>query len=208
MKLYSMFEGGYRPGGYAFASGYGPIDDLWFLNAKFLDRRRAYWKVNPEPPGLSIEPNAKSWPDFLGNGHSPPMFFVSERVVESLLRFGASLGRRTEMPIAEINAKALKSKPPPRYFVVETIPGLEVDLVATGFKLDAVGKAIVTPPPNPWPTPYHYRASSWNGSDLFSYRHFGPTDGPYTEMFCAERVKDLAQGEGWTNVRFVPLATT
>jgi hypothetical protein len=35
------------------------------------------------------------------------------------------------MPIAEIKAKALKSKPVPRYFVLETVPGIEVDFAAS-----------------------------------------------------------------------------
>lgn len=168
--------------------------------------RRAYWRVNPEPPGLSIEPNAKEWPDFLGNGHSPPMFFVSERVVESLRSIGAPMGRVTEIPVAEINAKSLKSKPVPHYYVIETIPGIDVDLKATGFKFDTADKPIFDPFPQPWPPLFRYRLNTWNGSDLFAFRHFGTTDGPYTEMFCSERVKNLAESEGWTNVRFDPLA--
>ena len=145
------------------------------------------------------------WPDFLNNGHSPPMFFVSERVIQSLRSIGAQLGRVSEMPFAEINAKLLKSRPAPKYYVVETTPGIEVDLVATGFKLDAQGKPVLTPSPNPWPSPYRYRLDSWNGTDLFAYRHFGPTDGPYTDLLCTELVKELAEREGWTNVRFKPL---
>lgn len=145
------------------------------------------------------------WPDILGNGHSPPMFFISERVVESLTKFGVPISRLTEVPVAEINAKVLKSKPAPRYFVIETFPGIEVDLIATGFRVDAAGRAILNPPPKPSPWPYRYRASSWNGTDLFAYRHFGPTDGPYTDLLCTERVKELAEREGWTNVRFKPL---
>lgn len=203
MKIFAIaFE---NETGMAWAGGYGPVDSMWFVHPTYLERKRAYWRVNPELPGLHIDSGGRRWPDILGCGHSPPGFFVSERIVESLRSIGAPLGRVTEMPIAEINAKALKSKPAPKYYVIETLPGIEVDLEATGFKLDAQGKPIVNPAPNPWPSPYRYRLDSWNGADLFACRHFGPTDGPYIDMFCTERVKELAEQEGWTNVRFKPL---
>jgi hypothetical protein len=203
--LYRIDDATVDTKGFAWAGGYGPLESMPFLHPKFMERRLAYWKVNPEPPGLSIDPGGRKWPDFLGNGHSPPMFFVSERVVSDFQNIDVPIARVTEMPIAEINAKALKSKPAPKYFVIETIPGIEVDWEATGFKLDASGNPILNPPPNPWPSPYRYRLKSWNGTDLFAYRHFGPADGPYIDMFCTERVKELAEKEGWTNVRFKPL---
>lgn len=190
--------------GMAWAAGYGPIDDLWFIHPTSLKSKMQSWKLYPEKPGLHISSGGKHWPDILGCGDSPPGFFISDRVIESLRSIAAPMGRVTEMPIVEINAKALKNKPAPKYYVVETIPGIEVDLEATGFKLDRQGKPILNPPPNPWPT-YRYRLDSWNGEDLFAYRHFGPTDGPYVDMFCTERVKELAEREGWTNVRFKPL---
>jgi hypothetical protein len=205
MNLYSLSAASYRSGGFAAAGGYGPIADLWFLSHAFQERRRAFWKVNPGPPGLSIEPNARAWPDFLENCHSPPSFFVSERVVASLRSIDAPLGRVTEMPIAEINAKALRNQPPPRYFVVETFPGIEVDLVATGFKLDARGKAILKPLPQPWPPTFYYRPESWNGTDLFDVHSISSVDGPCTDLYCTERVKELAAKEGWTNTDFTRL---
>lgn len=191
--------------GMAWAGGYGPIDDLWFLRPPFLASKLRFWEVNPKPPGIHIDSGGRHWPDILGCGSSPPLFFVSDRVVNSLRAINATMGRVTEMPMAEIKAKALKSKPAPKYYVIETIPCIEVDLVATGFKLDVHGKAIVNPPPKPWPSPYRYRLDTWNGADLFAYRNFGPTEGPYTEMFCTERVKELAEKERWTNVLFEPL---
>lgn len=206
MKLYKIREGTYRPGGFGFASGYGAIDDLWFLSPAHSKSFSAFWKINPKQPGLSIEPNAKNWPDFLGNGNSPPMFFVAGRVVESLRSIGAISGRVTEMPIAEINAKALRRKPAPKYYVVETKVGIELDLIASGFEIDADGHAIVDPLPQPWPPLLRHRLDSWNGVDLFACRDFDPTDGPYIEMLCTERVKELAEREGWTNVRFETLA--
>jgi hypothetical protein len=89
-----------------------------------------------------------------------------------------------------------------RYYVIETIPGIEVDLIATGFPVDASGKAIIKPLPRPLPLPFRYKLDSWNGSDIFDYRAFGPFDGPYTDLFCTERVKEMAEKEGWTNIEF------
>ncbi|QIF05567.1 hypothetical protein [Roseimicrobium sp. ORNL1] len=130
---------------------------------------------------------------------------VSERVVASLRSIGAPIGRITEMPMAEINAKALKNQPPPKYFVIETIPGIEVDLAATGFKLDAHGKAILNPLPRPWPSTYRYRPESWNGTDLFDVHTISSADVPHTGLYCTERVKELAAKEGWTNTDFTRL---
>jgi hypothetical protein len=41
----------------------------------------------------------------------------------------------------------------------------------------------------------------------FDAHHFGPIEGPYTDLFCTDRVKELAEREGWTNVRFDPIIT-
>jgi len=204
--LFKLEEASADSKGFAWASGFGALPTgTSFLHPTEQALMDRFWKVNPMRPGMTIDPGGRNWPDFLGHGGSAPSFFTCERVVESLRSIGAPMGRITEMPIADIDAKVLKSKPAPKYYVIETIPGIEVDLVATGFKLDAQGKAIVNPAPNPWPSPYRYRLDSWNETDLFAYRHFGPNDGPYIDMLCTERVKELAEKEGWTNVRFKPL---
>lgn len=204
--FFKVNVGGYRPKSFAFASGYGRICDLWFLSPAFLERRLAYWDVNPELPGAEIEPNAREWPDFLGNGHSPPMFFVSDRVVDRLRSIEALFGRVTEMPIARVNAKALRAKPSPRYYVIETFVGIEVDAVASGFAVDSSGRAVLDALTSPKPSQYRYRQDSWDGSDLFAAYLPGGYVGPHTQMLCTERIKQLAEDEGWTNVCFEPLA--
>jgi hypothetical protein len=205
MTLYTIDHDQWSTKGFAWAAGYGPLPEMPFIHPTYMKSKKAYWAVNPEPPGLSIDPGGRKWPDLLGNGHSPPMFFVSERVLNDLRSIDAPIARATEMPIAEINAKALRNKPAPRYFVIETYPGIEVDLAATGFPVDANGKAILDPPPKPWPSPLKHSRETWNGADLFDYRHFGPTDGPYINLLCSERVKQLAEENKWTNVRFKPI---
>src|SRR5690606_37894513 len=121
------------------------------------------WKINPTSPGLIIDPGGNKWPDLLGHGGGSPSFFISDRVLESLRSIGAPIGRVTEMPIAEINAKLLKTKPAPKYFVVETQPGIEVDFAASNIPTHSEGKPILTPLPKPWPPLIKVRADSWNG---------------------------------------------
>src|SRR4051812_17887122 len=77
---------------FAFASGYGPVDDLSFLKPEFLDNKRASWNINGKRPGISIDSGGRIWPDVLGCGCPPPSFFASQRVIDSLSRIGASFG--------------------------------------------------------------------------------------------------------------------
>ena len=172
-----------------------------FLHPTQLERLREFWKVNPWPPGIYIE-TGRIWPDFLGHGGGSPSFFVTERVLESMRTEGLTITRATEIPIGQIDSKALKDKPPPRYFVVETAPGIEVDFAATGIPTDAEGKPVLNPLPKPWPpVAWRLRLSSWNGADLFCYSNFG---GSLT-LVCTEKVVELAKREGWTNCRFEPV---
>lgn len=191
--------------GMAWAGGYGPIEDLWFLRSDILESMRRFWEICPSPSGISVDPGARHWPDVLGCGNSPPSLFVSDKIVNSLRAIGAPMGRVTNMPVAEIHSRALRKKPQPEYFVVETFPGIEVDWAATGFECDAQGNPIPGLSPRPYPRPFLYRLDSWNGTDLFSFHPRGPNPGPSTIMFCSEKVKDVAETEGWTNVKFQPL---
>lgn len=190
---------------FAHASGYGPIDDLWFLPPAFLAQFRAFWAVSPSSPGMSIDPGGKMWPDVLSCGNSPPPFFIGERILHSLQQIGAPMGKVTEMPIAEIDPKVLRAKSPPRYYVIETIPGIEVNFPASGIPTDSSGNAILTPLPKPWPPVFRLTKSSWNGTDLFSWSNLGCS--PHLEMLCTERVVHLAESERWTNVSFKPIQT-
>ncbi len=203
MELYDVRYNNDR--GMAWAGGYGPIEDLWFVAPVVMDRKLKYWEINPSPPGISIDPGARHWPDVLGCGSAPPSFFVRDKIVDSLREIGAPMGRVTNMPVAEIHSRALRKKPQPEYFVVETFPGIEVDWAATGFECDEHGKPIPGISPRPYPRRFLYRLDTWNGTDLFSFHPRGPKPGPSTIMFCSEIVKKIAEVEGWTNVEFKPL---
>lgn len=190
---------------FARASGFGPLPQgMPFYHPIELERKLAFWKVNPMPPGLTVEGGSK-WPDFIAQGGGHPWFFVSERVVDSLNRIAAPIHRLTEMPIGVILTKALRTVPAPRYFVVETEPGIEVDLAASGYELAEDGK----PKRRPFstsPSPFKYRGSSWNGTDLFDYHNFLNPDLPHTNLLCSQKLKELAEKEKWTNVGFTNMA--
>lgn len=205
MNFYKLYEAGSEKK-YAFAGGYGPVENLWFLKPAFLASKQAFWNINRQLPGVRIETGGTTWPDILGCGNSPPPFFVSERMIESLIAFGARFGRISEMPIAEIKAKALISKTTPRYFVLETLTGIEVDFAASNIPTNSLGEPILVPLPKPWPALINVRGSSWNGADVFAYSNFG--ESPHLEFLCTERVQQLAQREGWTNLRFDSLPAT
>jgi hypothetical protein len=196
MNFYQLLHDSEK--GFAWAGGYGPIDDLWFLLPAFLASKRAFWRINPRPPGMRIDPNGTKWPDILGCGFAPPDFFLSERVVQSLRKL-APLGRITEMPIAEIKAKALKNEAPPRYFVVETIPGIEVDFAASNMPVDTTGKPI----PSSASVQLKVKTASWGGRDIFGFSNYDPSN---LTILCTERVKEVAEREGWTNAWWRPLA--
>ncbi len=115
------------------------------------------------------------------------------------------MGRVTNVPVAEIHSRALRKKPQPEYFVVETFPGIEVDWAATGFECDEHGQPIPGLSPRPYPHRFFYKLDSWNGTDLFSFHSSASERGPSTTMFCSERVKEIAEADDWINVEFKPL---
>src|SRR5260221_6761250 len=176
-----------------------------FLKQLQLDQLKAFWKVNPTPPGLIISSDGSKWPDFLGHGGGSPRFFVSEQVINSLLSAKVLFSRLTEMPIAKIESLQLKLKVAPKYFVVETQTGIAVDFQASKIPTDAAGKPVLDPLPKPWPPKIKVRASSWNGMDVFDYANFG--QGPFLNVFCTPKIKDMAEKAGWTNISFHPMET-
>ena len=192
--------------GFAWASGFGLLKTpMPFLHPAQLAREIEFSKINPAPPGIRIDPGASTWPDFLGHGGGTPEFFVSDRVLDALHMEQLPVTCATEMPMATINSKRLRDKPPPRYFVIETEPGIEIDFAASGIPTDERGKPIMHPLPKPWPAILKLRANSWNGKDLLSFSNFwGP---PFTKLLCTERVVGLAERQGWTNCRFEPIET-
>ena len=186
----------------AWATGFGPLPGgLPFLLPVELERYNAFWKVNPSPPGIITYDRGWKWPDLMGHGGGSPSFFASERVLSFFRLNDALIGRITEMPVNEINAKRLKSIPPPKYYVIECVPGIDVDFAASEIDTDASGKPIFPYNGWRWPLPLiKARASSWNGTDLFSYRNWS---GPL-KWVCTEKLKDLAEKENFLNMSFQP----
>ena len=203
MKIYFMTPGDRQK--WAWAGGWGPFaDQIPFLHPIEIESKLAFWKVNPMAPGIHIdETPAWAWPDFLGSGGAPPNFFVSRKVLESLLSEGIRYARATPIPVAVVNARRLKDVPPPEYFVLEAEQGIRFNFQAMGVPHDRHGKALV--PASQWPKARIFDAASWNGLDLFAYPEV-LFKGPNKILHCTERVVELAKRDGWTNIRFLPAA--
>jgi hypothetical protein len=203
MKIFEMTTGSSYDKQWAFAAGWGRIDGpLPFLNPVEMGMKQSSWKVNRDPPGIIIlDTPAGLWPDFLANGGSPPNYFVSCKVLESLERAGVPYARATPIPVAEIRAKKLRGVPPPDYFVLEANRGIEFNFERMGVLHDGKGAPLV--PASQWPKEMIFDASKWTGIDLFAYP--GPIfKGPNKILHCTERVVELAKQDGWTNVVFDP----
>jgi hypothetical protein len=172
---------------FAWAMGFGPLDEpMPFLDPVHLQQYREFWNVNPRPPGLIIEDGgtrAIAWPDFLGHGGGFPAYFVSAKVIDSLKAENISFVRATPIPVASVACRRLKGVPPPKYFVLEATPGIQIDKEAS------VGR----------PAPM-FRRSSWNGEQLFGRPNIW--NRPSTTLLCTEKVVEIAQKTGWTNARF------
>jgi hypothetical protein len=193
-------------GGWANASGFGPLTtDMPFIAPAMLDRELKFWELNPRPPGIDINARGKNWPDILGNGGGALRFWVSDKVLNSLATEQISIREATAMPIAKIAGKTLQKKQAPRYFVLQAVAGIEVDYAASGIPLDETGKPVLSREMQLHPPKNILKLSSWNGSDLFSWSNRGGNTG--LELFCTERVIEIAKRDGWTNVKFEPIET-
>ncbi len=188
---------------FIYASGYGPLSEpMNFLSPQDLENKVEFWKVNQREPGIITGERGSKWPDFLRNGGSPPLMFVSQRIVESLHNSGIPIARSTPMPIAKIKAKNIKDKPAPEYSVVEALPGIEMDYEASGISIDSEGKPII--PRTIQPIPWKLKSSTWTGLDLFGWPRIPKR--PDEVLICTDRVVELAKRDGWTNVKFESIA--
>lgn len=186
-----------------FAHTYGPLPDMPFFEGleAFRESFEEYWEVNPISPGMMIDRGGWEWSDFILNGNSPPYFFVSQRIVDSLEREGIPIYRKTLMPIAGIESKKLKELEPPSYYVLEGIPAASLDFSAMGVAVDERGQPRWTSLQLKARPPFVFDGLSWDGLDLFSLRNLGSTIG----LYCTERIVDLAEKEKWTNCDFKPV---
>lgn len=197
---------------YAWASGYGPInhniDEIPFLKDAPEVLKigfREFWEIAHTKPGIKFDSGCNEWPDILGCGGGPPHFFISERVLTDLQHFGLQYLRATEMPLIQPFPKKLREVSPPRYYVLEGIPGLESSWTAMGIPHDKDNQIDYSSGrPKPWP-PSEWKVSqtSWTGLDLMSYKNWQT---PMT-LVCTDEIMDIAKARQWTNIQFKPLFT-
>ena len=192
--------------GFAIAVGYWPDASMPFITPQYIANQLEFWKINGcPPPGIVVSNGrgkATKWPDILGNGGGLPGMFLSQKVVDSLDREGIPIFRLTEMPIAEIDGTGLKNIDPPKYYVLEVDPGIQLNYVASQIPLDEHGN------PQHRLRPSHFgvwdigRLETWNGADLFSMEGFPSLI--RSRLLCTDRIVELAKRDKWTNVGFEP----
>lgn len=201
MKIYEIHDA--EAEGFAYAQGYGELaHPIPFLVGERLDRRREFWKINPRPPGLFIENKGSKWGDFMLCGSGLPSMVIGERVITAIKQLRHEIMTETEFPIGAIGNKKLKTIPPPRYYAVQWVGGIEVDWRATGVEHDDAGNPIIVLGKVPNRVA---KLSTWNGADIFSWTNW---DSTHLTMLCTERVVELSEKEKWTNVRFDPVPTS
>lgn len=189
---------------YAYASGYRPFEGMSFFDdfpEHLKNSRIRSWEVNQGEPGMQIGDTGSRWPDLMECGNPPPSFVFSRKILASLESHGILPRRITPIPIGEIQSEKLKSVPHPDYFVIEALPGIEVDYAASGYVVDSDGLPDLNSPPLlPMPIP-RYDPQTWTGADLFcqSNARHGPC---HLTLLCTERVKEIALQDRWTNVSF------
>lgn len=188
---------------YPWVAGWGPLEKMPFFDSfppGTQKMKEQSWKINSDSPGLYIDPGGRVWSDVMGCGGGPPSFFVSERIINDLQAEGIPMLRATEVPIAQNLSKALKDVPAPKYYVLEADPGISYAYDLMGLDLDQNGKPIIDRT-KMFPECI-YRLSSWSGADLFGKKAvFDST----IDILCTEKVKDLAERNGWTNIQFKPV---
>lgn len=203
MKFYEFTSSHVGGRTFPWASGYGPLSEMPFMDnlpEVFRENMSQFWKVNPSAPGMDIDPGGKSWSDMIGSGLGLPSHFVSERIIRDLNENSIPFLRATEMPIASIMAKALKKIPPPKYYVLEAEPGLEVWSEKVSVE-DQIAARKEIPSRFILPSRLKGNADSWKGMDLMS--PLSPTGNMMTaSLYCTDRIKELADQKGWTNVKF------
>lgn len=203
IKFYTVHHNG-RPV-YTQAGGFGPLEgEMPFLTPIELKSYQSFWEVSGQTrPGMTVG-GGRLWPDIMLNGSGSPLFFVSQKIIDSLKTEEIPFSRVTHMPIAEVETPRLLEKRPPKYYVLEVAPGIEVDYPASGIPVTADGRpdysGIARRPAN---TLWFLRAETWNGTDLMGWPN--PAGRSSSQLIVSQRVVDLAERDGWTNVKFDPI---
>ena len=203
IKFYKMCDTDRKA--FAQACGFGPLPDgMPFLHPEELKLLKMSWEVsNLVTPGLIVD-GGKIWPDFLFKSGWGPRALLSQKIIDSLVNEKISIARITHMPIAKVEAPRLLGKAPPKYYVLEALPGIEIDYTASGIPVSGDGNpdysGIAKRPPNAL---WFLRAETWNGTDLMGWQN--PAGRPSSQLIVSQRVVDLAERDGWTNVKFDPI---
>jgi len=185
----------------------------WIM-ATYAKKKRTHddpgFKSWEEPLGpilLRLYDEGDFWPDHIGGGFTMPGFYVSERVKKSLDKEGVKYDKAFPASVwMHELPPALKNVPPPKYYWLYPLTGVEIDLTASGFvnirRSPTTGLLYGDLPDRLDPCSLKEVAfvdGSWTGADLFV------SSRSPSRIFCTRRIIDLASKHRWTNFKFVPI---
>ena len=191
----------FGPGLYPWVGIRGPLIDNGFIDRLPMPYRATelqMLKANTCAIGLQLD-GGKTWPDFMGGGGSVPPNYIAARVLDHIAQAQISIYHKTHAPIASVlsGSKRLKMEPAPDYYVVEANAGFVWNWREMGYELNSDG----TPNRNIKPIAgkgFCIDAKSWKGLDLCC------CGDPMwrVNLYCTDKVRDLANEMKWTNVKF------
>ncbi len=165
------------------------------------ERRKLASVLDPGLPGLHVGETGSRWPDLMSCGNPPPSFVFSRKIVMSLESRDIALRRITPIPIGSIENSKLRNVPAPEYFVIEALPGIQVDYAASGYVVDVDGNPNLNAVRSDSTCILQYDPLTWSGADLFcqSNGHGAPR---YLDLLCTERIVEIAKEDGWEDAAF------
>ena len=189
-------------GTYPWVGWLGPLADLSYadrLPPRLSENQKAFFKANSHiSSGLHID-SGSIWSDILGFGGTVPSFFVSERIINTLKSENIPLLNTIQAPIAKIEkrGKKLLLSSAPNYYLMEAPPGILRNWEEMGYVLNSDGTPNREKMPNPRKQQC-LKATSWLNLDIFC------PDDPIctTDIYCTDRIVELAEKHQWTNIAF------
>lgn len=190
-NLYSVTHNTFGSRGWTFAPNIIPRSEMVDRYCKTCGSMERYPSREYD---LDLE-NGSKYPDYLGCG-AYPFFIVSEKVIQDWESENITGFSYFEVGIRSIKSKKLQGIEPPKYFNVVVNSSCELDFTQMGVKIidqcKECHKIELSKPT--WELDLlAVKDGSWDGSDLFTAKHFP------RKILCSEKVLDVARRYKHTN---------
>ena len=151
--------------------------------------------------GLHPYERGNFWADCIGCGGGIIGVYVSERVIDVLVKEKMKFGKAFEASVLKPYTKKLRGTEAPKYFYLKCEIGAKYDFVGSGYTVEKVCPecGCVLRNTDHMAKEDIFIEGTWNGSDIFV------TDLSRGRYFCTERILELAAIHQWTNFRFLEL---